>query len=55
VTISHRWLSFELPALIVMSFLLFFFLTKQTISRLEGSILLGGYLAIVAVQVWIAV
>lgn len=55
VAISNRWLSFELPALIVMSFLLFVFLiTKQSISRLEGSILLVGYLAIVAVQIFIA-
>ena len=55
VAISHRWLSFELPALIVMSFLLFFFLlTKQTISRLEGMILLGGYIGIVAIQLYMA-
>jgi cation:H+ antiporter len=55
VAISPRWLTFELPALIVMSFLLFFFLlTKQAISRLEGAMLLGGYIAIVAVQIGIA-
>ncbi len=55
VTISHRWLSFELPALIVMSFLLFFFLlTKNTISRFEGSMLLGGYLFIIGIQIFIA-
>ncbi len=55
VAISHRWLSFELPALIFMSFLLFFFLlTKQTISRVEGTILLAGYLITVGAQVWIA-
>lgn len=55
VAISHRWLSFELPAMIFMSILLFFFLlTKQVISRLEGIILLVGYLAIVAIQVIIA-
>ncbi|MBI2635785.1 sodium:calcium antiporter [Candidatus Peregrinibacteria bacterium] len=55
VAISSRWLSFELPALIVMSLLLFFFLlTKQTISRLEGAVLLGGYLGIVAIQIVIA-
>jgi cation:H+ antiporter len=52
VAISSRWLSFELPALIVMSFLLFvFLLTRNTISRLEGSLLLGGYLAIVGAQI----
>ncbi len=55
VAISSRWLSFELPALICMSFLLFFFLlTKQAISRLEGAVLLGGYLGIVAIQIFIA-
>ena len=55
VAISHRWLSFELPALIVMSFLLFIFLfTKLTISRLEGAILLFGYVSIVAVQIILA-
>jgi cation:H+ antiporter len=55
VTISHRWLSFELPALIVMSFLLFLFLlTKQAISRLEGAMLLGGYLGIVGMQIFLA-
>jgi cation:H+ antiporter len=56
VAISSHWLSFELPALIVMSFLLFaFLLTRNTISRLEGSLLLGGYLAIVAAQIAMSV
>lgn len=55
VAISPRWLSFELPSLIAMSFLLFFFLlTKQAISRLEGAILFGGYVSIVAVQITMA-
>jgi cation:H+ antiporter len=55
VAISSRWLSFELPALIIMSFLLFFFLlTKHTVSRPEGAILLLGYLSIVAIQIFIA-
>ena len=52
VAISSHWLLFELPALIVMSFLLFFFLlTRNTISRLEGSLLLCGYLVIVGAQI----
>lgn len=55
VAISSRWLSFELPMLVVMSFLLFLFLlTRQEISRLEGAILLGGYLSIIGVQLFIA-
>lgn len=55
VAISSRWMAFELPALIIMSFLLFFFLlTKHAVSRLEGAILLCGYLGIVAFQIFIA-
>lgn len=55
IAISNRWLSFELPALIIMSFALFgFLLTKQAISRFEGSLLLGGYLGVVAIQIFIA-
>lgn len=55
VVVSHRWLSFELPAIILMSFLLFLFMiTRQTISRLEGFILFAGYIAVVALQIVIA-
>ena len=55
IEISSRWLSFELPSLIAMSLLLFIFLlTKNAISRLEGAILLGGYLLVVGVQVYLA-
>lgn len=52
ITISPQWLRFDLPALIAMSVLLFIFvLTKQQITRREGFILLGGYLAILSVQI----
>ncbi len=55
VAISNRWLSFELPAMIVMSMMLFLFLmTRQTISRFEGSLLLGGYITIVLIQLHLA-
>src|SRR3989344_865749 len=52
VVISDEWLNFDLPALILMSFLLFIFiLTKHTISKREGFILLSGYLSIVIIQI----
>lgn len=51
LTISRQWLHFDLPALLVMSFLLFLFLlTRKEISRLEGSILLFGYLVTLFIQ-----
>jgi cation:H+ antiporter len=52
IMISSDWLNFDLPALVSMSFLLFFFiLTKRTISKSEGVILLSSYLGIIIVQV----
>lgn len=52
VIISGEWIRFDLPALVIMSVLLFvFLLTKQGISRREGLVLLGGYLTIVVIQV----
>ncbi|MBI4067606.1 sodium:calcium antiporter [Candidatus Gottesmanbacteria bacterium] len=52
IIISDEWLNFDLPALILMSFLLFIFiLTKHTISKREGFILLSGYIAIVVIQI----
>ena len=52
VVISDEWLNFDLPALILMSFLLFvFILTKHTISKREGFILLSGYVGIVMIQI----
>lgn len=51
ITISKQWLTFDFPALIIMSFLLFIFiLTKKTISRTEGAILTGGYFGIIAIH-----
>ena len=50
--ITPQWLRFDIPALLIMSFLLFLFLlTRREISRMEGSILLGGYVAILIMQV----
>ncbi len=50
--IAPQWLRFDLPALLVMSALLFFFsITKKAISKLEGGILLFGYIAVVILQI----
>lgn len=55
ITIAEQWLTVDLPILLIMSTLLFLFLlTKKCISRLEGAILLGCYLAAVALQVWLS-
>lgn len=54
LTISRQWLHFDIPALLIMSFMLFLFLvTRREISRFEGSLLLGGYLLILVLQVFI--
>ncbi len=51
IIIKGQWLAFDIPAIMVMSFLLFFFsLTKNTISRNEGVILLGSYIGILILQ-----
>lgn len=52
ITMELQWLRFDLPALLVMSGLLFLFIvTKNRISRVEGGILLGGYLVVLAIQI----
>ncbi len=52
ITIAQQWISFDLPILIGMSFLLFLFLlTRREISRFEGAILLGGYLGAIGAQI----
>lgn len=54
VSLSSRWLSFEIPALIAMSFLLFLTLvTKQSVSRFEGFLLFSAYITIVAIQIYL--
>lgn len=54
ITLEPQWLKFDLPALIVMSGLLFtFIITKYRISRLEGGLLLGGYLLILLIQIYL--
>ncbi len=55
IRLEPQWLMFDLPALIVMSGLLFIFImTKRQISKLEGSILLGCYFAILLVQIYLS-
>lgn len=52
INISTQWRIFDLPAMIFMSVLLFIFCaTNRMISRLEGGILLGCYLLLLAIQI----
>ncbi len=52
LTISSGMLSFDLPAMILMSFLLFLFtVTKKTVTRNEGITLIAGYIGIIFFQV----
>lgn len=54
IAIAHQWLAFDLPAMIFMSVLLFLFsASKNTISRVEGGILLGVYLLLLTIQMMI--
>ena len=51
VAISPQWIRFDIPSVLFMSMLLFFFIvSKQTISKIEGGILLFCYLGIVLLQ-----
>ncbi|OGL78466.1 hypothetical protein A3J43_00650 [Candidatus Uhrbacteria bacterium RIFCSPHIGHO2_12_FULL_54_23] len=52
LTVSATWLRFDLPALIGMSALLFLFtVTRKSISRAEGGMLLAAYLIVLAIQI----
>jgi len=52
VTISAEWIRFDIPSVLFMSFLLLFFIvSKQTISKIEGGILLFCYIAIVSLKI----
>lgn len=51
ITVSRQWLVFDLPVMVGMSFLLFFFsITNSSISKKEGYILLGSYIFILFIQ-----
>lgn len=52
IVISKQWIIFDLPAIIVMSLLLFIFImTGKVITKKEGLILIGGYLSIILIQI----
>src|SRR3990167_1941038 len=53
VTISKQWIYFDIPVMILMSLMLFIFMmTRKTISRLEGGILMGTYILILVIQLF---
>ena len=55
ISLDPQWIRFDLPALLILSGMLFFFtITKKAISRLEGSLLLAAYLVIVVIQIYLA-
>ncbi len=55
IILEPQWIRFDLPALLVLSTMLFFFtITKKAISRFEGSLLLAAYLVIVVIQISLA-
>lgn len=52
IAISDQWRVFDLPAIIFMSVLLFFFCaTKKSVSRLEGGILFACYIVLLLAQI----
>lgn len=52
VEVKSQWLIFDIPLMMVMSFLLvFFMLTGKMISKLEGFILFGSYILILITQI----
>lgn len=54
VTISKQWIYFDIPVMVFMSLLLFLFMmTRKTISKIEGGILLGSYLIILVAQIFL--
>lgn len=54
INLQPQWLKFDLPALFVISVMLFtFIITKYRISRLEGGILLGAYIAVLFIQIYL--
>ena len=56
ISLDPQWIRFDLPALLILSGMLFFFtITKKAISRLEGSLLLAAYLVIVGIQIYLAI
>ena len=55
IILEPQWIKFDLPALLILSGMLFFFtITKKAISRFEGGLLLAAYLIIMATQIYLA-
>ena len=55
LNINPQWVSFDLPAMVIISFLLMFFATTSSvISRKEGTILFGSYIGILLFQTFLA-
>ena len=55
VILEPQWIKFDLPVLLVLSGMLFFFtITKRAISRFEGSLLLAAYMVVVMIQISLA-
>ncbi|OGK13048.1 hypothetical protein A3A93_03925 [Candidatus Roizmanbacteria bacterium RIFCSPLOWO2_01_FULL_38_12] len=53
VAISQRWIYFDIPIMIIMSLMLFvFMMTRKTISRIEGGILMGTYFFVLLMQIF---
>ncbi len=53
IKISERWIYFDIPVMIIMSLMLLVFMTtRKTISKIEGSILLGSYLLALFIQIF---
>jgi len=54
VVIAPNWIYFDIPVMIIMSLMLFIFMiTRKTISKFEGGILLGSYILILAIQIFL--
>lgn len=52
ITLDPRWISFDIPIMVIMSFaLLIFLVTKRRLSRLEGGILFFSYIGILILQI----
>ena len=52
ISISSQWIRFDIPSVLFMSILLFLFIvSKQTISKIEGAILLFCYLEMVMCKI----
>ncbi len=52
ITLDPQWISFDIPIMVVMSFMLLIFLiTKRRLSKIEGGILFFSYIGILILQV----